>query len=337
MCTLITGPAEDIQKLQELDILNGLPDDESGIATISQASWMNASSYRAPRSVKETQQREPEEARFWMEAIREELDWFLENGKVTILNKWDVHKVPAASIPPYKWNADMMVKLRLMDLAQVERLSKWQDKVRQTGGTVDLCFDILSWTWDFVKNMSPVLDAEGKPTSKQVFKKCRARACIKGNEQVPLHTYDPLRVSAAVVHPAGIQLVNIIIVNFGLLVFKIDDPKAFCQGEADYPIVTYVPRGVEHMEDYAPHEKDTRYLVTSAIYGLIQASLRYFLRAADVLAGIGFIQCDYAKTIFIKHFESQRRFILFWQHVDDRWGGTQQESDLLWFIGALKE
>ena len=94
---------------------------------------------------------------------------------------------------------------------------------------------------------------------------------------------------------------NIIIVNFGLLVFKIDDPKAFCQGEADYPIVTYVPRGVEHIEEYAPHGKDTRYFVTGAIYGLIQASLRYFLRASDVLEGLGFIQCDYAKTIFIKH------------------------------------
>jgi hypothetical protein len=52
-----------------------------------------------------------------------------------------------------------------------------------------------------------------------------------GNEQVVLCTYDPLRVSAACIH-----LVNIIIVNFGMMVFKSDDPKAFCQGELDYAI-----------------------------------------------------------------------------------------------------
>jgi hypothetical protein len=128
----------------------------------------------------------------------------------------------------------------------------------------------------------------------------------------------------------GIHLVDIITVNFGLLVIKIDDPKAFCQGTADYPIYAYtrVPKGVEHMIEYAPYGQDTRWGVTGAIYSHIQSSFRYFLRAADVLQGIGFRQCAFAKTIFIKHFESQSRFILFWQHVDDRWGGTQDEKDL---------
>jgi hypothetical protein len=97
--------------------------------------------------------------------------------------------------------------------------------------------------------MAALHDADGKPTKAQVFKKCRARARIQGNLQIPLHTYDPLRVSAAVVHPAGIHLVNIIIVNFGLYVFKIDDPKAFCQGEAGCPIYTKVPKGVEHIHE----------------------------------------------------------------------------------------
>lgn len=158
-----------------------------------------------------------------------------------------------------------------------------------------------------------------------------------GNEQIPLHTYDPLRVSAAVVHPACIHLVNIIIVSFGLMVFKIDDPKAFCLGDADYPIYTKVPRGVEDSPKYAPYGKDTRWKVTGAIYGLIQASLRYFLKSKDVMEGLGFRQCAFAKTVFIKHFNSKRRFLIFWQHVDDRWGGCQTDEDLEWFVGALKE
>jgi hypothetical protein len=50
---------------------------------------MDVSTYKAPRSVRESQQREPSEARYWMEAIKGELDWFFENGKVTVMNKYD--------------------------------------------------------------------------------------------------------------------------------------------------------------------------------------------------------------------------------------------------------
>jgi hypothetical protein len=82
-------------------------------------------------------------------------------------------KVPPSDIPPYKWNEDMMLKMRRMDLVQVKRLSKKQDKVRKEGGAVDECFEVVSWTWDFVRKMSPVLDEEGKPTKKQVFKKLK--------------------------------------------------------------------------------------------------------------------------------------------------------------------
>ena len=50
-----------------------------------------------------------------MEAITGELDWFVENGKVDILNeRW--HTVDVAGIPPYKWNAEKPVELRLIDL-----------------------------------------------------------------------------------------------------------------------------------------------------------------------------------------------------------------------------
>jgi hypothetical protein len=41
-------------------------------------------------------------------------------------------------------------------------------------------------------------------------------------------------VSAAVVHPASLHLVNILIVSYGLHIVKLDDPKAFCKGELLY-------------------------------------------------------------------------------------------------------
>ena len=87
-------------------------------------------------------------------------------------------------------------------------MQKQKRAKQKGGGKIDGCFDVLTWTWDFVRKMAALHDADGKPTKAQVFKKCRARARIQGNLQIPLHTYDPLRVSAAVVHPAGIHLVQ---------------------------------------------------------------------------------------------------------------------------------
>ena len=338
MHALATGESDDIVRLRELDILNKDPDADISFAEIMQESWRTVSNYKAPKSVKEARSRPDGEGEAWWDECCKELDWFIVNGKVEILHKDTL--VPPSEIPPYAWNKDTLGKLRLVDLGHVQELCDKQDKQRKAGGgTIDECFDILSWMWMFTRKMSPPPQNEdGTPSDKQqCFKKCRARCCLMGCDQVPLHTYDPLRVSAAVVHPASFHLVNILIVNFGMHIFKIDDPKAFCKGDADYPIYSYAPRGVESVKDYAPFGRNTRWKILGAIYGLIQASLRYFLKAADVMEGLGFIQCPFDKTVFIKWFNSQSRFLLFWQHVDDRFGGVQQEEDLHWFLTALTE
>jgi hypothetical protein len=46
------------------------------------------------------------------------------------------------------------------------------------------------------------------------------------------------------------------------------------------------------------------------------------------MKGIGFIQCPFDKTVFIKWFESQERFLNFWQHVDDRWGHCEYRKQM---------
>jgi hypothetical protein len=73
-------------------------------------------------------------------------------------------------------------------------------------------------------------------------------------------------VSAAVVHPASLHLVNILIVSYGLHIVKLDDPKAFCMGELLYPIYAHCSPGLNHMEKYAPYGKQTRWCITGAIW-----------------------------------------------------------------------
>jgi hypothetical protein len=58
-----------------------------------------------------------------------ELDWFIENGKVEIMHKDAA--VPPEDIPPYKWNAEVLTKLRLVDLSRLEGLKKKQDRAKE--------------------------------------------------------------------------------------------------------------------------------------------------------------------------------------------------------------
>ena len=53
-----------------------------------------------------------------------------------------------------------------------------------------------------------------------------------------MQSFDSLAISAPVCHVAIKHLVNIIIANFRLFTFKIDDPKAFTRGELDFPLFT---------------------------------------------------------------------------------------------------
>jgi hypothetical protein len=73
-----------------------------------------------------------------------------------------------------------------------------------------------------------------------------------------------------------------------------------------------------------------------AIYGLIQASLKYFIKSAEVLKGIGFMQCPFDMAVFCKWFPNGR-VALFWQHVDDRYGGFSTLDDMKLVCEALHE
>jgi hypothetical protein len=102
MRTLIVAEADDIQRLHELNILDGQSEEDMlDLRRVSLKSWKEATDYDPPKSVRDSQSRLPDEAAAWMEAITGELDWFVENGKVDILNgRW--HTVDVADIPPYK-------------------------------------------------------------------------------------------------------------------------------------------------------------------------------------------------------------------------------------------
>jgi hypothetical protein len=70
MRTLITAGAEDVRRLQEMRILDDQSEEERlDLRRASLKSWKEAPDYGAPKRVRESQSRCPEEAAAWMEAI----------------------------------------------------------------------------------------------------------------------------------------------------------------------------------------------------------------------------------------------------------------------------
>jgi hypothetical protein len=269
---LATGDPEDITKLRDLDVLSADADVYLPFSAVMLESWRKATNYKPPKSMGAAIKRTDEEGKHWLEAGCEELDWFLDNDKARICKSTDV--VPPEEIPPYAWLEKTLVDIGVRDIGTMNKTRDECISRMSKGGTIDEVFEIMRWTWALMRKMEPLLDTNWHPTGDQVFKKCRARCCLMGNRQTPMATYDPLRVSAAVVHPASLHLVNILILSFGLHIVKLDDPKAFCKGELLYAIYAHCPPGLDHIHKYAPFGKDTRWCITGAIYGLIQASLK---------------------------------------------------------------
>ena len=279
MHLLATGDADDVRKLKESEIFSDDADINLEFSAVALESWRSATNYNAPRHAVEAMRRTDGEGAEWTKSICKELDWFLEHDKVVICHADDL--VPLDEIPPYAWLEKTLTDLGLKKYVDVTGMREKLVARLAKGGTIDEVFDILDWVWVFARKMESVLNELGKPTGQQVFKKGRARCCLKGCAQREMRTYDPMMVAAAVVHPASLHLVNIIIVCFNLHIMKIDDPKAFCQGDLLYPIYATVPPGIRNMEKYAPWGKKTRWKVLGAIYGLIQASLKYFIKSSE--------------------------------------------------------
>ena len=153
------------------------------------------------------------------------MDWFLEHDKVVICHADD--KVPLDEIPPYAWLEKTLTDLGLKKYVDVTGMREKLVSRLAKGGTIDEVFDILDWVWVFNRKMESVLNELGKPSGQQVFKKGRARCCLKGCAQREMRTYDPMMVAAAVVHPASLHLVNITIVCFNLHIMKLMVRKHF--------------------------------------------------------------------------------------------------------------
>jgi hypothetical protein len=196
------GSVDDLHRLVELDVLNAdIFISATGVTQqFATECWREALSYRSPKSVKQALQRPDGEGEQWLEAVQSEIDFFFENGHITVCHKDDT--LERAEIPPMSWLKHELPSLLWSDTSRMEYITdKALDRLKN-GGTIDECIDVLS------RKMQALTAKDGSPTGSLIFKKVRARACIKGCNQVRLQSFDPLTISAPVCHVAIKHLVN---------------------------------------------------------------------------------------------------------------------------------
>ena len=126
-------------------MLSGDADIHVPFSAVMLASWRNATNYKPPSSMGQAIRKKDGEGLCWLTAGKEELDWFIEHGKVQICKSTDV--VPIDEIPPYAWLEKTLVDIGVRDIATMEKTrDKCVARMKQ-GGTIDDVFEILRWTW----------------------------------------------------------------------------------------------------------------------------------------------------------------------------------------------
>jgi hypothetical protein len=118
-----------------------------------------------------------------------------------------------------------------------------------------------------------------KKTLEAMLDRIRARWVLRGDQQRVKLDYDPHKLYAPVASKTSNLTILSIIVQHGLLAFTVDVAKAFTISPASQPGVHMkVPKffGDAMHPDFAPWGTDTTWELLTSLYGLKEASARYY-------------------------------------------------------------
>ena len=108
---------------------------------------------------------------------------------------------------------------------------------------------------------------------------------LRGDKQRAYRDYDPHKLYSPVASRAATASALIIALQYSLNLYCIDVSKAFTASTIDKPNVHMrVPDGLPTTHsDYAPHGSDTTWELLTTLYGLRQASSKYYEKFTNVL------------------------------------------------------
>ena len=179
-----------------------------------------------------------------------------------------------------------------------------------------------------------------KKTLEGLLERVRARWVLRGDKQRKYKDFDPTQLYSPVASRAGTATALILAVQCGLLLFAIDVSKAFTASDIDKQGVHMrVPDGLPlPHSDYAPHGTATTWELLTTLYGLRQASSKYYHKFTSVLLaytdakGQKYRRSTHDPCVFTKGKLGSKDYITFSVHVDDKFvacTSTDQVDELV--------
>ena len=178
-----------------------------------------------------------------------------------------------------------------------------------------------------------------KKTLNGLLDRVRARWVLRGDKQRPYVDFDPKTIYSPVSSKAGTLSTLVVAVQYSLQLYCLDVSKAFTVSPIDEEGVHIsVPAGMDQEHpDYAPYGADTTWELLTSLYGLRQASSKYYETfSKTILAytdpqGQKYRRNNHDPCVFTKGKLGSSDYITFSIHIDDKFiacSGKSQVDEL---------
>ena len=184
-----------------------------------------------------------------------------------------------------------------------------------------------------------------KKTLDSMLERVRARWVLRGDTQIPDVDFNPRDIYSPVASKSATLTILSFAVQFGLKLYCIDVSKAFTVSDIEPGVYMSVPKGFNDSThpDFTPYGKYTTWELLTTLYGLKQASAKYYHTFASALLaytdaeGNKFRRSDADPCVFTKGALGSNAYITLSIHIDDKFIACTGEKELLEFKSILDQ
>ena len=182
-----------------------------------------------------------------------------------------------------------------------------------------------------------------KKTLDNMLERVRARWVLRGDTQIPDVDFNPRDIYSPVASKSATLTILSLAVQFGLSLYCIDVSKAFTVSTIEPGVFMRIPKGFDENKhpDFTPYGDNTTWELLTTLYGLKQASAKYYHTFASVLlaytdaSGNKYRRSNHDPCVFTKGALGSDSYITLSIHIDDKFIACTSERELNEFKGIL--
>ena len=182
-----------------------------------------------------------------------------------------------------------------------------------------------------------------KKTLQGLLERVRARWVLRGDMQVPHVDFDPDTIYSPVASKSATLTICALALQYSLDLYCVDVSKAFTVSTIEPGVYMKVPTGVctDTHPDIAPYGSHTTWELLTTLYGLKQASAKYYHTFANILLahtdsnGNKFRRSDHDPCVFVKGALGSASYTILSIHIDDKFIACSGKKELDEFTSIL--